>query len=541
MDGEFDYLIVGAGSAGCVLAERLSADGHSRVLVLEAGGSDRRFFVQVPLGYGKLYHDPRVNWCYRTEPDPGLAGQADYWPRGKVLGGSSAINAMVWIRGHPQDYEDWRAAGNPGWGWDEARAAFRAIEDNEDGPCDLRGAGGPLFIRSNRMPGHSLVEPFLAACESLGLKRNADFNGADQEGVGIYQLTIRDGRRNSAARAFLRPALKRPNVALRSDAQVTRILFDGRRATGVEYRWKGRTCTARAGEVIVSGGAINSPQVLMLSGVGPGADLQAMGIPVLHDQPNVGANLSDHQGINYTWRAHVPTMNDLLRPWWGKLRVGLRYLARRDGPLSLSINHAGGFFRTDPGRDRPNMQLYFQAFSTLLPRPGQRPVLNPDPFSGLSIGLSNCRPGSRGKIALGSPDPFAPPRIFANVFSTEGDIAEMLDAVKMLRRIAAARPLADLLDEELRPGPQVRTDAELIADIRARSGTVFHPACTCRMGPDPAHAVVDARLRVHGLDGLRVCDASAFPALIAGNTNAPAMLMGWLGAARILEDRRAGA
>ena len=541
MDGEFDYLIVGAGSAGCVLAERLSADGRTRVLVLEAGGSDRRLFVQMPLGYGKLYHDPSVNWCYRTEPDPGLGGQADYWPRGKVLGGSSAINAMVWVRGHPADYADWHAAGNPGWGWEEARAAFRAMEHNEDGGSDWRGDGGPLFIRSNRAPGHPLVAPFLAACESLGLPRNPDFNGPEQEGVGIYQLTIRAGRRNSAARAFLRPAMTRGNVALRTGAQVTRVLFDGARATGVEYRWKGRVLTARAGEVILSGGAINTPQILMLSGIGPGGDLQAQGIAVRRDQPHVGANLSDHQGLNYTWRARVPTMNDLLRPWWGKLRVGLRYLARRDGPLAASINHAGGFFRTDPGRDRPNMQLYFQAFSTLLPRPGERPILNPDPFSGLSIGLSNCRPASRGRIVLAGPDPLTPPRIFANVYSAGDDLAEMLEAVKMLRRIAAAEPLAALLDEELRPGPQVATDAELIADIRARSGTVFHPACTCRMGPDPADAVVDARLRVHGIDGLRVCDASAFPNLIAGNTNAPAMLMGWIGAQRLIEDRRATA
>lgn len=538
MDGEFDYLIVGAGSAGCVLAERLSASGRAKVLVLEAGGSDRRFFVQMPLGYGKLYHDARLNWCYRTEPDPGLGGQVDYWPRGKVLGGSSSINAMVWVRGHPQDYEDWRAAGNPGWGWDEARAAFRAIEDNEDGATEWRGAGGPLFIRSGKEPGHPLVAPFLAACETLGLPRNADFNGPEQEGVGTYQLTIRDGRRNSAARAFLHPALRRGNVALRTGAQVTRILFDGRRATGVEYRWKGRLLRARAGEVILAGGAINSPQILMLSGLGAGGDLQGQGIPVVLDQPNIGAHLCDHQGLNYTWRANVPTMNDLLRPWWGKLGVGLRYLTRRDGPLALSINHAGGFFRSDPSRSRPNMQLYFQAFSTLLPRPGERPILNPDPFSGLSIGLSNCRPTSRGRIVLASSDPFAAPRIFGNAFSTEGDISEMLDAVKMLRRIAAAPPLAGILAEELRPGPSVQDDAALIQDIRLRGGTVFHPSGTCRMGPDPATAVVDPDLRVHGVAGLRVCDASVFPNLIAGNTNAPAMLVGWLGAERILASQR---
>lgn len=541
MEGEFDYLIVGAGSAGSVLAERLSADGRTRVLVLEAGGSDRRFFVQMPLGYGKLFYDPSVNWCYRTEPDPGLAGQSDYWPRGKLMGGSSAINAMVWIRGHASDYEDWRAAGNPGWGWDEARAAYCAIEDCADGGNHWRGRGGPLHIGSNRVPAHPLVEPFLAACESIGLPRNPDFNGAEQEGAGIYQLTIRGGRRNSAARAFLRPALRRRNVALRCHAQVTRVLFEGRRAVGVQYRWRGREMIARTtpgGEVILAGGAINTPQLLMLSGVGAGAQLQPLGLPVVLDQPNVGGHLADHQGINYTYRMTVPTLNDLLRPWWGKLWAGLRYLTTGGGPLGVSINHAGGFFRTDPGLSRPNMQLYFQAFSTLVPRDDERPVLNPDPFSGLSLGLSNCRPSSRGHIELASPDPLAAPRIFANALSTEHDISEMLAAVKMLRRIAAAAPLADLIAEELRPGPAITGDGALIDDIRARSGTVFHPSCTARMGPDPAQSVVDARLRVHGLDGLRVCDASAFPTLIGGNTNAPAILMGWLGAEKILQDRR---
>lgn len=538
MDGEFDHLIVGAGSAGSVLAERLSADGRARVLVLEAGGSDRRFFVQMPLGYGKLFYDPAVNWCYRTEPDPGLAGQRDYWPRGKLLGGSSSINAMVWIRGHASDYDDWQAAGNPGWGWNEAREAYRQIECNEDGGDHWRGANGPLFIRSNRAHAHPLVEPFLAACQAVGLKRNADFNGAEQEGVGTYQMTIRGGRRNSAARAFLRPALKRPNVALRTGAQVTRVLFNGRRAVGVEYRWKGRLLQARAGEVILAGGAINSPQLLMLSGIGPGGDLRALGLPVVLDQPNVGAHLNDHQGLNYTFRMTVPTMNDVLRPWWGKLAVGLRYLATRGGPLATSINHAGGFFRTDPALARPNMQLYLQAFSTLIPREGERPVLSPDPFPGLSIGLSNCRPTSRGRIALASADPFDAPRIHANAYGTDHDVAEMLAAVKMLRRIAAAPPLAELIAEELRPGPQVASDAALIADFRARSGTVYHPSCTCRMGPDPAHSVVDARLRVHGVEGVRVCDASAFPTLIGGNTNAPAILMGWIGGGLISRDRR---
>ncbi|MFN4098644.1 MAG: GMC family oxidoreductase [Pararhodobacter sp.] len=537
MDGVFDYLIVGAGSSGSVLAARLAQAGK-RVLVLEAGGSDRRFFVQMPLGYGKLFYDPAVNWAYRTEPDPGLNGQSDYWPRGKVLGGSSSINAMVWTRGHASDYADWQAVtGSRGWGWEAVRAAYRAIEDCADGADDWRGQGGPLHIRSGRDPAHALVEPFLQACASAGLPRNADFNGAVQEGAGIYQLTIKDGRRNSTARAFLRPALKTGRVALRTRAQVTRVLLDGRRAVGVEYRWKGALHQARAGEVILAGGAINTPQILMLSGIGPGAALAGQGIGVVLDQPNVGAHLNDHQGINYTFRMKVPTMNEVLRPWWGKALVGMRYLLRRDGPLSVSINHAGGFFRTDPGLDRPNMQLYFQAFSTLMPREGERPVLSPDPFPGLSIGLSNCRPSSRGRIELASSDPFAAPRIIANVFSTHQDVAEMLAAVKFLRRIAAQQPLAGLIAEELRPGPVIQTDDELIDDFRSRSGTVFHPSCTVRMGADPASSVLDADLRVRGIEGLRVCDASAFPTLIGGNTNAPAILLGWLGAERILGSR----
>lgn len=536
MNGQtFDYIIVGAGSAGCVLAERLSASGRHRVLVLEAGGTDRRFYVQLPLGYGKLFYDPAVNWMYRTEPDPGLAGNRDHWPRGKILGGSSSINAMVWIRGHESDYADWEAAGNPGWGWDKVRAAYRAIEDNETGADEWRGRGGPLFISANQSDLHPLCETFIRATEATGLPRNADFNGPVQEGVGIYQMTIRNARRNSAARAFLRPAMKRPNVTVLTHAQVTRVLFEGTRAVGVEYQRRGQRHTARAGrEVILSGGAINSPQLLMLSGVGDAARLMALGLPVVRDNANVGRHLNDHQGINYTWRMKVPTYNDILRPWWGKAWVGMQYFLSGKGPLAKSINHGGGFFRTSPDLARPNMQLYFQAFSTLIPRDGERPLLTPDPFSGLSIGLSNCRPTSRGEITLVSADPFAAPRIVANAFSTNHDVEEMLLAVKYLRRIAEQEPIRSLIAEELRPGPAVQSDEDLIADFRARSGTVYHPSCTARMGPDPATAVVDADLRVHGLQGLRVCDASVFPTLIGGNTNAPSILVGWMGAERIL-------
>ena len=388
---EFDFIIVGAGSAGCVLAERLTADGRHSVLVLEAGGSDRRFFVQMPLGYGKTFYDPRVNWMYQAEPDPGLNGQRDYYPRGKILGGSSSINAMVYIRGHAEDYEDWKRAGNPGWGFDEVLQAYKAIEDYAAGDPAFRGRGGPLHISDIGDDAHPLCRNFIAASEAAGLAFNPDFNGAEQEGVGLYQLTTKGGRRMSAARAFLRPAMRRKNLKVEMHAQVTRVRFEGRRATGVDFVRHGvsRTATARR-EVILAGGAINTPQLLQLSGIGPGALLQRHGIPVLLDNANVGARMQDHHGINYTWRMTVPTLNDALRPWWGKLRAGLQYIFARRGPLSLSVNQGGGFFRTDPAQPRPNMQLYMQAFSTLIPKDGERPLLTPDPFAGLSLGLSNC-------------------------------------------------------------------------------------------------------------------------------------------------------
>jgi choline dehydrogenase len=535
---ETDYIIVGAGSAGCVLANRLTQSGRHKVTVLEAGGSDKRFFVSLPLGYGKLFYDPAVNWLYSAEPDPGLAGNRDHWPRGRVLGGSSSINAMVWIRGHRADYDEW-GAQNPGWGWDDCLAAYRAIEDNQAGADAWRGSGGPLFISANRRGLHPLVNDYLAACVTGGLPQNQDFNGETQEGAGVYQMTIKNARRNSAARAFLRPAMRRPNLRVVTHAMVTRVIFEAGRAVGVEYIRGGQTHTLRArAEVILSGGAINSPQVLQLSGVGPGALLQSHGIGIVADNPNVGAHLSDHQGINYTWAMHVPTYNDELRPWWGKLLAGMKYVLAGAGPLSKSINHAGGFFRTDPSLLRPNMQLYMQAFSTLIARNGERPLLSPDPWSGFSIGLSNCRPTSRGHIRIACADPLAHPVITANAFSTDHDVAEMLAAVKYLRHLAAQPALARLIREELRPGPEVQGDAALIADFRARSGTVYHPSCTCRMGADPATSVLDARLRVRGVGALRVIDAASFPSIIAGNTNAPAMLMGWRGADMVLGDAR---
>ncbi|TIL60806.1 MAG: choline dehydrogenase [Mesorhizobium sp.] len=535
----YDFIIVGSGSAGSVVAERLSASGRFSVLVLEAGGSDRRFYVQMPLGYGKTFFDPAVNWNYKTEPDPGLAGNVDHWPRGRLLGGSSSINAMVWIRGAREDFDDWAAAGNPGWGFDDLLPVFKALEDNQAGADQWRGVGGPLHITDCSTAVHPLTKRYLAAANQAGLPFNPDFNGAFQEGAGTYQITTKNGRRMSAARAFLRPAMKRKNLRVEINALATRILFEGKRAVGIEYLQNGETKTALAGrEIILSGGSINSPQLLQLSGVGPSALLGTLGIAVFHANENVGANLQDHVGINYTFRGRLPTLNQILRPWWGKLMVGMQYMLMRSGPLSLSMNNAGGFFRTDPAAARPNMQLYFQAFSTVIPKSGERPILTPDPWPGFSIGLSNCRPSSRGEIMIRSSNPRDYPKIVANAFSTEADVAEMLAAVKFIRKIAAMPAMAEIIEEEVLPGPSITSDADLIQDFRKRSGTVYHPVSTCRMGPDAARAVVDPRLRVYGLEGLRVIDASIFPDNITGNTNAASIMTGWKGAELVLEDQK---
>jgi choline dehydrogenase len=533
----FDYVIVGAGSAGCVLAEALSRDGRSTVAIVEAGGSDRKFSVQMPLGYGKTFYDKSINWNYYAEPDPGLNGQRDFWPRGKLLGGSGSINAMVWIRGDRRDYDEW---GVPGWRYDDVLPAFKALEDNEAGADHYRGTGGPIHVTDCTHRPQLLTDRFLAAGQQAGFPYNKDFNGATQEGVGVYQINTMGGWRMSAAKAFLRPALKRKNVTLITVAQATRILFEGKRASGIEVDCRGRRCrlTARR-SVVLAAGAVNTPQLLQLSGIGPAGHLRSLGIDVISDSPAVGRHLQDHLGINYTFRAKVPTINQQLGSWWGKLRHGLDFLLFGQGPLSLSLNQGGGFVRSRPELDRPDVQLYFQAVSTVTAKAGTRPLTEPDPFPGYAIGLSSTRPKARGSILIRSINPFEHPEIRANAYGEAEDSTVMLAGVKLIRRIAAQPALADITAEELVPGPSVQSNAELTNDFRNRSGTVYHPCGTARMGADPASSAVDARLRVHGVDGLVVADASVFPAVMSGNTNAPTMMVAARAAAWLLEDREA--
>lgn len=536
---EFDYVIVGAGSAGCVLANRLSDGGRHRVALLEAGGSDLNFWVRMPIGYGKAFYHRTLNWKYLTEPVPGFDGRQSYWPRGKVVGGSSSINAMVFIRGQAEDFDGWRALGNPGWGYQDVLPLFRRMEDNAAGADEWRGKGGPLTVTNIEDVVHPLCRNYLAGGVEAGLPRNPDFNGATQEGIGIYQITTRNGFRCSAATAYLAPARRRANLRVITAAQATRVLFDGKRAVGVEYRQGGETRQVRARRaVILSAGAVNTPQLLQLSGVGDPDLLKRHGIDVVHAAPAVGRNLQDHIGFDHLYRSRRPTLNDVLRPWWGRLRVGLRYVLTRGGPLSLSVNQGGGFFRTGPERTRPNMQLYFSPVSYTRALPGRRALMSPDPFPGFLVGVSNCHPTSRGQLAIRSADPFAAPEIQPNYLSTEEDVQELLEAAHFLRRLSRTGPMREIIEEEIRPGAGILDDEALIADIRARSGSVFHPCGTCAMGPDAAASVVDPRLRVHGLEALRVVDASVFPRITAGNLNAPTIMVGEKGADLILADAR---
>ena len=520
---QFDYVIIGAGSAGCVLAERLSARRH-RVLVLEAGVSDARFWIRVPIGYGRTFADERVNWKFETLPCPGLGGRRMYWPRGRVVGGSSSINAMVYCRGMPQDFDDWRARGNTGWGWEDVRPYFerseRRVSANGRALTD-----GVLDVKDMRPYLHPMRPLWLAAAAELGLPVSEDFNGPHPEGLGCYEVTIRNGRRWSAADAFLRPALRRGLTKLETEAWVKRIGFEGRRAVSVEYLRGGAMHTVRPlREVIVCAGAVNSPQLLQLSGIGPAQMLKAHGIAPLLDQPAVGAHLQDHLGATYYFKATQPTLNEQLHSTWAQLRVGLRYLATRQGPAAMSVNQFGGFVRSVPQAPRPNLQLYC-APVTYGAGDATRRRIQVDPFPGFYLCFQPTRPTSEGRIELASPDFRAPPAIAPNYLATEQDQREAVAGGRLLQSIARTRAIASLILEPLTPNLLALDDAGLLADFRARAATVYHPVGTCRMGPDARDAVVDPALKVHGIEGLRVVDASVFPTVTSANTNAPTIMV----------------
>lgn len=532
MAEEYDFIVVGAGSAGCVLADRLSEDGKYKVLILEAGGTDRRFWVQVPIGYAKCFRNPVVNWNYETEADPGTLNRKSFWPRGKVLGGSSSINAMVYIRGQANDFDDWAAAGNPGWSYSDVLPYFRKSEDNTFGAGAFHGSGGPLGVSS--IDPHPTCHDFFQAVAELGVQKNDDFNGEKQEGYGLYQLTTRGGLRCSTARGFLRPALVRPNLRLEKNAHVVRILFEGNRAVGVEYQQGGRVSKAYSSrEVIISAGAVNSPQLLQLSGIGPPELLGNLMIDVVHSLPGVGRNLLDHLYFGMSFRSTKSTLNDELGSLIGRMRAGLRYLLTRKGPLSLSINQAGAFVRSLPHLNRPNTQLYYVPVSVTT---GE--LTEPDPFPGFVINISPCRPTSCGSIEIKSSDYRDPPVIRPNYLSTEDDKAEAIASARYAFKLIQTPTMAKLIKEAIRPWPINGTDDEVLARIRQDAFTSFHPIGTCRMGPDPVCDVVDSRLRVHGVSGLRVIDASIMPMMVSGNTNAASVMIGERGADLVLEDCR---
>ena len=517
----WDFIVVGAGSSGSVVAGRLSEDGRSRVLVLEAGGSDRRLAVAMPAASFLLaLANPRYDWAYKAEPDPTRGGRRDYMPRGKVLGGTSAINGMSYVRGQPADYDAWAARGCHGWDFGSVLPYFKRAEDNENGADAYHGTGGPLAV-SNARTRHRLAEAYLRSCIALGMRHMADINTPPQAGVGYVPVTQRRGRRQSAARAYLRPAMGRANMRVLTHAHVRRVLFDGRRATGVEYAHRGRTVRAEASRaVILCAGAFASPQLLLLSGVGPAAHLREFGIPVIHELPGVGENLQDHPGLAHTCWAKVATYNMQTGPL-SALLYGAQWLLAGTGPGSTPHSQVTAFMRHDGGPGRSDIQYLFSPAGFDLTEAG--PVLFERPAV---TGLINVlRPHSRGWVRLSSTDPFAQPAIQPNLFADARDLDLLLAGARLQRRIFESEPLARFIAGHYRPGPDVQSDDDWRAYLRENAMSAYHPAGTCRMGRERT-AVVDDRLRVRGLENLHVADASIMPTIVSGNLHATCVMIG---------------
>lgn len=517
----FDYVIVGAGSAGCVLANRLSEDGRYRVLLLEAGPRDTYPWIHIPIGYAKTMFHPLLNWGFYTEPEPTMNGRKVYWPRGRTLGGSSAINGLIAIRGQREDYDAWAAAGNAGWSYADVLPWFRRLEHNVRGASEYHGADGPLWA-SDIGATHPLVEAMIAGAGEIGIPPNPDFNGATQEGAGYYQLTTRRGRRCSTAVAYLRPARVLSNLHVETNAHATRILLEDRRARGVAYRQSGVLHTAMANrEVILAAGALQSPQLLQLSGIGPPALLQSLGIPVVHAREGVGENLQDHLQARVIFRCTQPiTTNDTLRTFAGKLGIGLEYMLKRSGPMAVGINQGGIFARAMPDAARPDVQFHFATLSSDM---AGSPVHE---FSGFTMSVCQLRPTSRGNVRIRSTDPLEPPAMQPRYLSTPEDRATLIAAIRLARKLAATDAMRPYVESEYRPGAGAVSDDDLLEFAKNTAGTIFHPSGTTRMGPaGDSMAVVDPQLRVHGIERLRVVDCGIMPTVVSGNTNVPVVMI----------------
>lgn len=530
-----DYIIVGAGSAGCILAERLSADQETTVLLLEAGSADSSPWVRLPLGYGKLISSARHTWQFATEPDDGLNGRSIFWPRGRLLGGSGSINAMVYCRGLAADYDDWEASGAEGWGWRDVRPVFERLETKVS-PAGKKYGEGPIHVQNTSEQVHRLNRHFFAALDEAGLPQTDDINGDHPEGGAVYHINTRRGERCSSARAFLRPAMTRTNLSVRTEVHVRRILFNGFSAVGVELT-SGETITA-SNEVVLAAGAIGSPQLLQVSGIGPGQLLQGLGIPVLFANEHVGGNLQDHLTASYTFRAREATLNAVLRPLAGQATAALQYAFSRTGPLALSVNQCGGFLRSRPGLNHPDQQLYFNPISYRMNARGTSAKFAIDPFNGFIICAQPTRPTSRGRIEIKSADSTVSPSIQPNSLSTEEDRLAVINGGRLCQKIMGSNAMRSVVEASIAPHLEALDDSQLLSDFRDRASTVFHPVSTCRMGENRETTVTDSRLRVHGIKGLRVVDASAFPNITSGNTNAPTMMLALKGAELILQDRK---
>lgn len=535
---QYDYIIIGAGSAGCVLADKLSRGGQASVLVLEAGGHDRRLWINMPIGYGKTFYDERVNWKFEAQPDAGLNQRRIYFPRGKVVGGSSSINAMVYCRGLPGDFDDWARAGNSGWAWQDVLPVFQSFENRVDADGHPAG-GGPLYVSDVRHQLHPMEQHFYQAAEQAGLPFTEDFNGPQPEGVGRYQINTRRGMRWSAADAFLRPAMRRGKVNLQTGALAERILFDGRRAVGASYRQGGAVHTAHArAAVVLSAGALQSPQLLQLSGIGPGDLLQRHGITPVLAQSQVGANLQDHLAMSYYFKATEPTLNNVLGKRWGQLRAGLQYVTTLGGPLSISVNQCGGFVRSHAQATQADIQLYCNPITYTLAESKTGTQIVPDTFPGFILCFQPCRPLSRGKIEIATPDARQAPRILPNYLSHPQDVSQALRGAQLVRRLTETAAMRGLIQQPIAPSLAGMTDADLVEDFRNRASTCYHPVGSCMMGPHAASSVVDAQLKVHGIAQLYVVDASVFPNVTSGNTHAPTTMVAHKGAQAILSAQR---